>query len=232
VDNDGDTTVDEEPTGADWDIDGDTVKDCLDGDVDTDGDGVVNTLDDDDDGDGFTDAQERSMTTDELSGCSTSPGHDAWAPDRDRDGDADIGDVLVAFMGKLFDPAAYDARSDPNGDGTINIGDVIILYGGGNALTKCVAFTFTNNTGGDVDDIHIEWSGAIAEVFSGLDSGLVGWSDRTLSGDGLTLDMDRPDGQGDLANGGQLAVVVQGPMAGVTASSCQWTLGGVDQGAC
>jgi hypothetical protein len=69
-------------------------------------------------------------------------------------------------------------------------------------------------------------------VFSALDSELEGWSNRTLSGDGLTLDMDRPDGQGDLANGGQLTVVVQGPAAGVAVSACQWTLDGVDVGAC
>ena len=65
-----------------------------------------------------------------------------------------------------------------------------------------------------------------------------GWSNRTIGGGGLTLDMDRPDGQGgqggqgDLANLGQLTVVVQAPIAGVAASTCQWTLDGVDVGAC
>lgn len=140
VDNDLDTTIDEEPAGGDWDIDGDTVKDCLDADVDTDGDGVVNTLDGDDDDDGFTDAQERDMSTDELGACPASSAHDAWAPDRDHDGDADIGDVIANFGGgKIFSPPGpnYDARSDADADGDNDIGDVIILYGGGVILTSC-----------------------------------------------------------------------------------------------
>jgi hypothetical protein len=233
VDNDGDTDVDEEPAGADWDIDGDTVKDCLDSDVDTDGDGVVNTVDDDDDGDGFTDAQERYMTTDELSGCPTdkltTKLHDALAPDRDHDGDADVGDIIQLFFGKIFNPAAYDARADADGDGDNDVGDILGLFFG-NIFIKCAEFRFTNNTGGIVDDIHIEWGAPVAAVFSALDSDLEGWSDRTLSGDGLTLDIARP--VGDLTDGGQLTIVVQGPKSGVAVSACQWTLDGVDQGAC
>jgi hypothetical protein len=74
VDNDGDTTVDEEPAGGNWDTDGDTVKDCLDASVDTDGDTTVNTSDTDDDDDGSTDAREQYMSTDELAGCPTRTG--------------------------------------------------------------------------------------------------------------------------------------------------------------
>ncbi len=230
VDNDKDGTTDEQPAGAAWDIDGDTVKDCTDADVDTDGDGTVNTADADDDGDGLGDAQERKLSTDELGSCPSNASHDAWPPDRDRDADADIGDVIANFNGKILNPAAYDARSDPDGDGDVDVGDQIILFGNGKILTKCVVFTFMNGTGGAVDDIHIQWSAAIAEVFSARDSSLAGWSSRTLSGGGTVLDMDRPDGAGDLASGGALTVVVRG--ASLVISSCQWTLEGVDKGAC
>lgn len=185
----------------------------------------------DGDGDGFIDGAELYMGTDPLDVCADSPAEDAWPPDRDRDGDADVGDVIASFNGKIQNPADYDPRSDPNGDGDNDIGDVIILYGGGNVLTKCVAFTFTNDTSGDVDGIHIEWSAPIMAVFSALDSGLEGWSDRTLSGDGLTLDLARP--VGDLpGGGGTLTVVVQAPLGGVAVATCQWTLDGVDRGTC
>jgi len=230
VDNDGDTAIDEAPTGANWDIDGDTVKDCSDSSVDSDGDGTVNTLDADDDGDGYTDAQERRMSTDELGNCSSNTSHDAWPPDRTHDGVINVGDVISAFLGKMLNPKGYDARSDADGDHDNDIGDVIILYGSAKILTKCAAFTFTNGTGGAVDDIHIQWSSAIAEVFSARDSDLKPWSNRTISGGGLTLDMDRPDVLGDLASGGQLTVVVRG--SSPTLPPCQWTLDGIDKGAC
>ncbi len=231
VDNDGDTAVDEEPAGADWDIDGDMVKDCSDATVDTDGDGVVNTVDPDDDGDGYADSQERYMTTDELGSCPTGLSHDAWPPDRNGDADADVGDVIASFMGKILKPLTYDARSDPTGDGANTIGDVISLYFG-KVLTKCAVFTFTNGTGGPVDDIHIVWTGPIGEIYSAVDSGLAGWVARTLSPDGLTLDIDRADAQGDLANGGQLTIIVRALIPVPAISSCRWTLDGVDEGPC
>ncbi len=83
-----------------------------------------------------------------------------------------------------------------------------------------------------MDDVHIEWGAAIAEVFSARDSELAGWSSRTISGDGLVLDVERPDGSGDLGAGGTLTVVVRsaGPMLSVAA--CRWTLEGVDVGGC
>jgi hypothetical protein len=229
VDNDLDTTIDEQPTGASWDIDGDTVNDCLDGDVDTDGDGAANTVDDDDDGDGFSDLRERYMSTDALGNCSTVSGHDAYPSDANGDRQVLVNDVILLFQGKVLDPAAYDARSDANGDGLILVNDVIILFQS-KVLTRCTVLTFTNNTGGSVDDIHIVWSTPITQAFSALDSNLAGWSERTLSGDGLTLDIARPDPQGDLANGGQLIIVVAG--SNPVTSTCQWTLDGVNKGAC
>lgn len=228
-DNDADTVVDEVPAGANWDIDGDTLLDCFDGDVDTDGDGSFNTLDDDDDGDGRTDAQEQSLTTDELAPCPTSSSHDAWPSDRSRDGDADVGDVLANFVGKILSSTNYDARSDADGDGDVDVGDLIALYFE-EILTACTELTFSNTTGGIVDDIHIEWGGVVEEVFLSRDSDFVGWSERTLSGDGLTLDLARPDVLGDLGPGGVLTIVVRG--APVTPTSCQWTLDDIDQGAC
>ncbi|HEU4760491.1 MAG TPA: hypothetical protein VFT91_10995 [Dehalococcoidia bacterium] len=234
ADNDGDTVIDETPAGASWDIDGDTVKDCLDASVDTDGDGLVNTVDADDDGDGRTDVQERKLSADELAACPSGASHDAWPPDRDRDRDADIGDVIQNFgMGKINTPASYDARSDADGDGDDDIGDVIQLYGMGRMNTRCATFTFTNGTGGAVDDIHIVWSQPIGEVYVARDSALAGWSNRTISGGGMVLDMDRPDSSGDLSAGGTLTVVLRtaSPML-PAASVCRWTLEGVDVGAC
>ena len=139
-----------------------------------------------------------------------------------------VTDVIQLFYGVVLNPARYNARADVNADGKNNTSDVIGLYFG-KMLTRCATFTFTNNTG-SVDDIHIEWSAPIAAVFSARDSQLAGWSERVLSGDGLTLDMARPDGQGDLANGGQLTVVVRG--ANPVISSCRWTLDGIDKGPC
>jgi plastocyanin len=232
IDNDGDTTIDEEPTGANWDIDADTVKDSLDADVDTDGDGAVNTLDGDDDGDGVSDGLEQGMSTDELSSCPTNPSHDASPSDFDHDGDADPGDLLGLFFFSINQQVGeplYSKRSDFDGDDDDDPGDILGFFFFF-INTKCQVITFTNNTSGDVDDIHIEWSGAIAEVLSALDSDLEGWPNRTIGGGGLTLDIDRPDGQGDLANGGQLTIVVRGTNPVI--SSCQWTLDGVNKGAC
>ncbi|MEX0800926.1 MAG: hypothetical protein WD379_06915 [Dehalococcoidia bacterium] len=130
ADDDGDTSIDEAPAGAQWDADGDTQVDCLDPDVDTDGDTVVNTSDGDDDDDGFSDLQERGLRSDGLAGCPGAAGHDAWPPDRNGDGDADIGDVIQSFAGKILNPAGYDARSDPSVDGDNDIGDVIALFAG------------------------------------------------------------------------------------------------------
>jgi hypothetical protein len=128
IDNDGDGATDEVPAGANWDIDGDAIKDCLDLDVDTDGDGQMNVADPDDDNDGFKDSVESNLTTDGIGACPASGSHDAWAPDRDHDGDSDIGDVIRSFRDKLLIPAAYDARSDPDGDRDNDIGDLIQLF--------------------------------------------------------------------------------------------------------
>ena len=136
LDNDGDTAVDEAPAGAEWDLDGDGFKDCIDGDIDTDGDSVINLLDDDDDGDGFTDwpptdrppNQELYMSTDHLDDCSATAGHDAWPPDANGDGQVLTNDMILLFLGKVLNPANYSARSDANGDGAILVNDVIILF--------------------------------------------------------------------------------------------------------
>ncbi len=199
--------------------------------ADSDGDGQANATDGDDDGDSFSDVRELSMVTDELASCPSGPSHDAWAPDRDRDRDADVGDVIGGFSGKLMNPPNYDARSDADADGDDDIGDVVQLYGGGKIGTRCVILTYTNGTGGAVDGIHIEWSAPIAEVLVAADSEM-GWPSRTLSGGGVVLDVERPDGSGDLAAGGTLTVVVRTASMMGAVTSCRWTLEGADRGAC
>ncbi len=204
-----------------------------DGDVDTDGDTIPNSTDPDDDGDGVFDVLEQGMSTDELGNCSTNSSHDAWPSDFDHDGDADPGDNLGLFfftMGESAGDPFYSKRSDFDGDGDNDPGDNLAFFfffiG-----TECYEFTFTNNTGGVVDDITITFSGALVRANSALDSDLDGWGTGTLSAGNTVLDLDRPDAEGDLAAGGTLTVVVIGPSA-LTVSSCQWTLDGVDQGAC
>ncbi len=96
------------------------------------------------DGDGFSDDREAlHLGTDPNKGCaSTGSGNDealpdAWPPDNDDDQDADIGDVIALFGGRINRPASYSARSDADGDGDNDTGDVIAIYGGGNMLLHC-----------------------------------------------------------------------------------------------
>jgi uncharacterized delta-60 repeat protein len=137
VDNDGDTVLDETPA-----LSGRVTPDPLCGPgADPDGDTILNAADPDDDGDGFTDANEQYMSTDELDDCRVGAGHDAWPPDANADGDADVGDVIVSFGGgkvlqDVGDPF-YSRRSDATGNGQVNVGDVIALFGGGIILTSC-----------------------------------------------------------------------------------------------
>ena len=143
-----------------------------------------------------------------------------------------MGDVLKLFSTKLLNLPFYDARSDPSADHDNDVGDVLKFFSL-KILTRCATLTFTNSSGSAVDDIHIQWSAAVAAVFVARDSQLQGWSNRALSGDGLTLDMDRPDPQGDLPASAQLTVVVQSASMSIPSpSSCQWTLDGANQGAC
>ncbi|MEX0800923.1 MAG: YncE family protein [Dehalococcoidia bacterium] len=186
----------------------------------------------DGDGDEFIDGAELNMGTDPMDVCPDSPAEDAWPPDFNQDTDADIGDVVQAFMGKILNPPNYDPRSDPSGDGAINIGDVAQLYGGGNILSQCTEVTFTNNTGMPVDEVHIEWSDPVRSVFWAQDSQFVSWSNQAFSAGGTVLDIDRPDGMGDLANGGTLTLVVQTPLMMPTIMSCELRLDGAFQGMC
>jgi hypothetical protein len=136
-DNDGDTVLDEAPA-----LSGRATPDplCAAG-ADADGDTIMNAADPDDDGDSFTDANERSMSTDELGGCPVVAGHDAWPPDADANGTANVGDVIQLFgMGKTLQDVGdpfYSRRSDAIGNGSVNVGDVIALFGGGLILTSC-----------------------------------------------------------------------------------------------
>ncbi|MEX0800924.1 MAG: serine hydrolase domain-containing protein [Dehalococcoidia bacterium] len=137
VDNDGDAIVDEPPA-----LSGRATPDPLCGaGVDADGDTVTNDADTDDDGDGFLDASERDMSTDELASCPASAGHDAWPPDADANGTANVGDVVQLFgSGKILQTAGqpfYSRRSDADASGAVNVGDVTQMFGGGVILTSC-----------------------------------------------------------------------------------------------
>jgi hypothetical protein len=81
------------------------------------------------------------MSTDELDDCRVAGGHDAWPPDANADGDANVGDVLQLFGGgKILQSVGnpfYSRRSDASGNGTADVGDVLQLFGGGIILTSC-----------------------------------------------------------------------------------------------
>ncbi|HEY5625158.1 MAG TPA: hypothetical protein VIT93_01580 [Dehalococcoidia bacterium] len=121
VDNDGDTLVDEPPQGS-----GRVgVPDPLCNDsVDVDGDTVPNSDDWDDDGDGWSDEQERHLSTDELDDCGE---HDAWPPDLVRNQSINIFDLLVLKIsfGTSEGDLYYNKRHDLMLNGTINIFDVL-----------------------------------------------------------------------------------------------------------
>jgi len=117
-DNDGDTVIDE-----DWDMNGNTIADCLDPALDTDQDGLANDVDLDDDGDGWSDASEGFMRTDPLSACAIDSFHDAWPPDINNNRTVSVQDVLL-FRSPLN--GAYDRRYDLKADGKVSIADVLM----------------------------------------------------------------------------------------------------------
>jgi hypothetical protein len=137
ADNDGDTVLDE-PAALSGRMTPDPL--CVAG-ADPDGDTVMNAADADDDDDGFTDVNERYMSTDELDDCRVVLGHDAWPPDANGNGTANVGDVIQLFgSGKVLQDVGqpfYSRRSDANGNGAVNVGDVIVFFGGGVILTNC-----------------------------------------------------------------------------------------------
>jgi hypothetical protein len=65
---------------------------------------------------------------DELKEGTNDEAPDAWPSDADDDQDADIGDVIFLFSGKVLNPPSYAQRSDFDNNGSINIGDVIIGF--------------------------------------------------------------------------------------------------------
>jgi hypothetical protein len=113
-DNDADTLIDEG-----WDLNGNTIADCLDPALDTDGDTIKNNADDDDDGDGWSDTAEGFIRTDPLSACPIDDHHDAWPPDVNNDGSVNILDILGY---KPIINGAYDRRYDSK----VNILDVLL----------------------------------------------------------------------------------------------------------
>ncbi len=88
---------------------------------------------DDPDCDGMGSAIEGSLGTDPMLHCAATSTRDdeeidAWPLDADDDRDADIGDIIFLFQGRLLNPQNYDARADFNADGDIDLMDLIIGY--------------------------------------------------------------------------------------------------------
>lgn len=131
------------------DADGDGVEDAVDNCVDDpnpdqldrDVDGLGDVCDTDDDGDGYLDTNEAYMDTDYLDNCRDNGMHDAWPPDPDMNGDANVGDLVQLFGGgkMLIDDQnwLYEARSDMDANGQLNVGDLVQAFGGGVVLTDC-----------------------------------------------------------------------------------------------
>jgi len=120
-DNNGDTLVDEG-----WDMNGNTIADCLDPALNNDQDGLTNNVDEDDDGDGWSDAKEGFMRTDPLSACPLDSRHDAWPPDINNDRAINIQDIVL-FRSPMN--GTYDRRYDLNTDGRVSIQDILTYRG-------------------------------------------------------------------------------------------------------
>lgn len=134
VDNDGDTQVDEPPAGS-----GRVTPDPLcDPAADADGDTIPNGADSDDDNDGFPDSAERFTGTDALDACPNTPGtHDAWPLDMDRNGAANVMDVLKykGMTPSLSGQPYYDRRLDLDASNSVNVADVLKFKG--KTTTSC-----------------------------------------------------------------------------------------------
>lgn len=122
-------------TNEGYDLDGNTIPDCLDPSADTDGDTIANTDDDDDDNDGFPDAIENWIATNSLIACADTTTNndewdDKWAPDITDNREVDIDDVILGFK-PAFRAEEGDIewrrRPDLDGSGNIDIDDVIKL---------------------------------------------------------------------------------------------------------
>lgn len=57
------------------------------------------------------------------------------------------GAAIAAFSGKIFNPPNYDPFSDADGDGDLDIGDVINLFGSGQILQTCPRYFEYNGDG-------------------------------------------------------------------------------------
>ena len=95
----------------------------------------------DSDGDGFGDASEAYMGTDPLQACAATSGINDENPDpapsdADDDRNSDVRDIIILFLGKIFNPPAYSSRSDPDMDGNNDVGDITALFQG-KLMTNC-----------------------------------------------------------------------------------------------
>ncbi len=157
------------------------------GQIDSDGDGQGDECDTDDDNDGAPDANEWWIGTDPKDNCPDTSNDPAWPMDFNNNQEVAIGDIIQGYYGKILVDAEYNRRADFNMSGGLEIADIIIGYhpaaatnwlpkSGLSLLDNCrTDLTFTNNTGGAVDDIHIELLTDITHIESATDNQAGTW---------------------------------------------------------
>jgi len=245
VDNDEDGSANGADGGCadiagDTDDDGvpDTLDNCDNDDnpeqIDSDGDGSGDDCDTDDDADGTTDVRESYLGTDPKDDCADSTSDDAWPYDFNGDQTANIIDVLFfgPAIGKAVTAAPDLRRFDYDANATVSIIDV--LFFGPYVGKDCWSWNnsqivLTNDTGGAVDDIHIETVFETTTIKSAVDSNARNWTKiaGTPALPYYYVELERADAQGDLANGGTLTLKLDGKRTPVKILCYDWTLDGV-----
>jgi len=168
------------PNDTDQDGIPDTLDNCLNDDnpeqADSDGDGLGDACDTDDDNDGIDDATEAYLGTDPKDNCSDTPTSldDPNPYDIAKDQSIDVGDILMYKPVIMTNVGPGTARYDLAADLSIDVGDILMFKPV--IMTTCdTVLTFHNDTGMDVNDLHVEFFNEITEFLSATDDIGVGW---------------------------------------------------------